>query len=109
MTRCLTSHALSFIKAYIQRFPYAHRNDGGIFVYRKRHRPLEAVRPVMSTRKPRLNGSAIQASCGPAACLPPATTAASMRSRRWPGSPLMSKTVTGIRFNCSDRGTTGNG
>jgi hypothetical protein len=28
--------------------------------------------PVMSTRKPRLNGSAaIQASCGPSACLPP--------------------------------------
>jgi len=59
---------------------------------------------------PLSNGSAaIQASCGALVYLPPATTAASMRSRRWPGSPLMSKTVTGIRFNCSDRGTTGNG
>ena len=54
--------------------------------------------PVMSTRNPPLNGSAaIHASCGSVACLPPATTAASMRSRRAPGTPLMSKTVTGIR------------
>jgi len=30
---------------YIQRFPYAHRNHGGIVVYRKRHRTLEAARP----------------------------------------------------------------
>ena len=61
--------------------------------------------PVMRTRNPPLNGSAaIHASCGALVCLPPATTAASMRSRRWPGTPLMSKTVTGIRLNCSDSG-----
>ena len=49
--------------------------------------------PVMSTRDPPLNGSAaIHASCEPLACLPPATTAASMRSRRAPGTPLTAKT-----------------
>jgi hypothetical protein len=53
---------------------------------------------VMRTRKPPLNGSAaIHASCGPVACLPPATTAASMRSRRAPGTPLMLYTVTALR------------
>jgi hypothetical protein len=54
--------------------------------------------PVMRTRNPPLNGSAsIHASCGPVACLPPATTAASTRSRRAPGTPLMSKTMSGIK------------
>src|ERR1019366_988766 len=58
--------------------------------------------PVMSTRNPPLNGSAaIHASFGPLAFLPPATTAASMGSRGLPGTPLMSKTVSGIRHNCS--------
>src|SRR5260370_35934843 len=51
----------------------------------------------MSTRNPPLNGSAaIHASCGLRACLPPATTAASTRSRRLPGTPLTAKTVSGI-------------
>ena len=54
--------------------------------------------PVMRTRNPPLNGSAaIQASCGPLACLPPATTAASIRSRRLLGIPLSEKIVSGIR------------
>jgi hypothetical protein len=39
--------------------------------------------------------------------LPPAMTAASMRSRRWPGSPLMSKTVSGIPLNCTTSRTPG--
>jgi hypothetical protein len=47
--------------------------------------------PVMSTRNPPLKGSAeIHASCAPETCLPPATMAASIRSRRLPGMPLMS-------------------
>ena len=33
-------------------------------------------------------------------CLPPATTAASIRSRRLPGMPLVWKTVKGIRHYC---------
>jgi hypothetical protein len=37
-------------------------------------------------------------------CLPPAITAASMRSRRLPGIPLMSNTVSGIPHNCNDHG-----
>src|ERR1019366_664199 len=44
-----------------------------------------------------MGSAAIQASCGAVACLPPATTAASMCSRRGPETPLMSKTLSGIR------------
>ena len=33
------------ILLFLQRFTYSFRNDGGIVVYRKRHRALEAVRP----------------------------------------------------------------
>ena len=60
--------------------------------------------PVMSKRNPPLNGSAaIQASYETLQCLPPETTAASMRSRRCPGTPLMSKTVIDIRHHCKRR------
>jgi hypothetical protein len=46
----------------------------------------------MSARDSQLNGSAAShASCEPFARLPPATTAASMRSRRAPGPPLTAK------------------
>ena len=42
--------------------------------------------PVIRTLKPARNGSAaMHASCGPETRLPPATMAASMRSRWWPG------------------------
>jgi nitrite reductase/ring-hydroxylating ferredoxin subunit len=52
-----------------------------------------------------LNGSAaIHASCGSGAFLPPATTAASMRSRRFAGIPRSEKTVIGIGNNCSEMG-----
>ena len=46
--------------------------------------------PVISTLNPPRNGSAaIHPSCGPMPCLPPAIKAASMRSRRLPGMPLV--------------------
>ncbi len=65
--------------------------------------------PVIRTRVPPLNGStAIHASCGPRMCLPPATTAASMRSRRLPGIPLTAKTVSGTPY-CSEVGDYGVG
>jgi len=90
---------------FIQRFTYAPRNDpesSSIANVTVRSKPCA---PVMRTRNPPLNRSAaIQAPYGALVCLPPATTAASMRSLRWPGSILMSKTVTGIRLNCSDSG-----
>jgi hypothetical protein len=46
---------------------------------------------------------------GPLACLPPATTAASVRSRRLAGTPLMSKTVNGIRDTVAGNGGEGRG
>jgi hypothetical protein len=55
----------------------------------------------MSTRTIPRESTAIQASWGPRTCLPPATTAASIRSRLWPASPLTEKTVSGIGHNCS--------
>ena len=80
-----------------QRLAHALREHGRIVVYLERHRPLESLGTGNQHPEPPRKGSAaIHASCGPEACLPPATTAASMRSRRWPGMPLMSKTVSGM-------------
>jgi hypothetical protein len=88
-----------------QRVPHALCDHGRIVVDGECHGTFEPMGTVMRTRNPPLNGSAaIHASCGPLACLPPATTAASMRSRRLPGRPLMSKTVSGIRHHCSEHG-----
>jgi hypothetical protein len=60
-----------------------------MIIERARHRPLESIRACNEHLEPAL--------WGPVACFPPATTAASMRSRRAPGMPLMSKTVSGMR------------
>jgi hypothetical protein len=52
--------------------------------------------PVISTGTlPRGGSATIQPSCGWAKCFPPASTAASMRSRRVAEIPLQSKTVSG--------------
>jgi len=54
--------------------------------------------PVISILNPPRNGSAnIHAFRGVLVCAPPATTAASMRSHRGPGTPLMRKTVSHCR------------
>jgi hypothetical protein len=55
---------------------------------------------VTSTRNPPLNGSqAIHPSYVALACLQPAITGNSIRSRWLPEIPLMSKTVSGTRRN----------
>lgn len=86
----------------IHRLPHHLRDHGGIIVNFEGHGTLKSVWPGDKDAETAINGSAaIHASCGPLACLPPATTAASMRSRRLPGIPLMAKTVSGIRQHCS--------
>jgi hypothetical protein len=86
-----------------QRLPHALRDHGRIVVDCERHGALKSMRARHEDADSAVNGSAaIHASSVPLAYLPPATTAASMRSRRSPGTPLMSKTVSGIRHDCSE-------
>lgn len=60
--------------------------------------------PVIKTRMPPRKGSAaIQASYGADSWLPPASTAASIRSRCVAGRPSVLKTVSGIANDCSPR------
>lgn len=60
--------------------------------------------PVTSTgTSPRLASTVIHASCGSVMCLSPETTAASMRSRRVAGMPLVSNTVRGTPVKCRSK------
>jgi len=67
----------------LKRLTNALRNHRRIVMDREHHGPFEPLRARVSTPKPPLNGSVVtQASWGPLTLLPPAITAASIRSRR---------------------------
>ena len=56
----------------------------------------------LETAPERIDSAAIQASCAPRVCFPPAITADSKRSRRLQGMPFTSKTVIGVWDQCTD-------
>ena len=86
----------------IFRLPYPLRDDFRHLVQGERHVSLGAVRSRDQHATPPAEGSAaIQASWGAETCLPPASTAPWIRSRRVAASPLASKTVRGML--CPDR------
>ena len=68
-------------------------------VERKTHLALEPVLDRCTERRYENGSAAIHASFGAATCLPPATTAASMRSRRVAVIPFVSNTVIGTMLN----------
>jgi hypothetical protein len=81
----------------VDRLPDPFGNDRRIFVQREQHCPLEALWAGDDTRTPPRNGSAaIHPSYCSLTCLPPASTAAAIRSRRVAGIPLQSKTIRGM-------------
>ena len=98
--RCWKASGCAFHRSalFLQRFANALRDHCRIVVESKHHRPLESLRAGDQDPEATPEGIGGDPRFVRATRMPtPATTAASKRSRRLPGTPLMSKTVIGIR------------
>ena len=93
------------ILSFVDGLPDPFGDNRRIFVQSEKHGPFEARGPVMTTRTPPGNGSAaIHPSYCSLTCLPPASTAVSIRSRGCQGSPCSRRRSEACGVWCLVRG-----